>query len=260
MPVNKFILTALWHTGQHICLALAFSSRLPLPQSLQAGPDMEPDMAAAFVWLPLAGAILTLFACLPFLCGLFSSTWLAAWFWLLVYLWLGRGLHWDGLADVADGLGSGKKGTAFWQTVKDSRLGAMGVISLFLAGAGYLLCVQALLEAGRWGALPWAAALGRAFALTLPAVCPVHPQSELGKAAQSDRLPPRMALWGLFLAGLGFFCFSLTGLCLAFGAGLLFIRALAAAAARQGGFNGDFIGAAIVLTELAALFMLAAAA
>ena len=43
-----------------------------------------------------------------------------------------RGLHLDGLADTADGLGGGSTPEERLRIMKDSRIGAFGVISLIL--------------------------------------------------------------------------------------------------------------------------------
>lgn len=61
---------------------------------------------------------------------------LAALFWLAGEIWLTRGLHWDGVADLGDALGSCAKGKKFREILKDSRLGSFGAILLFLLLAG----------------------------------------------------------------------------------------------------------------------------
>ena len=53
---------------------------------------------------------------------------------LALTVWVTGGLHLDGLADTADGLGGGQHpGGRAWRIMKDSRVGAFGVISLILA-------------------------------------------------------------------------------------------------------------------------------
>ena len=155
-----------------------------------------------------------------------------------------------------DGLGSNKTGAAFWQVVKDSRLGSMGGLGIFLAGTGYLFTIDHLLAAGRWEAMPWAAALARALALLLPAICPLNPNAGLGKITQEASLSRKMLTWLFLLVVLGSIRFSIIGVCLTAGLSFLVICLLAANAAKQGGFNGDFIGAGIVLSELTAMLSL----
>ncbi|NUS09289.1 MAG: adenosylcobinamide-GDP ribazoletransferase, partial [Nonomuraea sp.] len=76
---------------------------------------------------------------------------------------LTRGLHLDGLADLADGLGSGKPAPEALDIMKKSDIGPFGVMTLLLtllvqaaalSGAGYPALLTACV-AGRL-ALPWA--------------------------------------------------------------------------------------------------------
>lgn len=126
--------------------------------------------------------------------------WLSAAYWLLLRWWpttvaaamvlalqagVTGGIHLDGFMDTADGLGSGKPREEALEIMRDSRTGAMGVISLMflllvkwsaLSGLARPAAERALVLApafGRW-AMVWAAAhygyarsgsgLGRAFA------------------------------------------------------------------------------------------------
>ncbi|WP_204045474.1 adenosylcobinamide-GDP ribazoletransferase, partial [Acrocarpospora phusangensis] len=59
--------------------------------------------------------------------------------------WVTRGLHLDGLADLADGLGSGKEGAGALEVMKRSDIGPFGVVTLVL---NLLLQVGALAQLG----------------------------------------------------------------------------------------------------------------
>lgn len=52
--------------------------------------------------------------------------------WVGSEIWISGALHWDGLADLGDALGSRASGEKFSLILKDSRLGACGAITLFL--------------------------------------------------------------------------------------------------------------------------------
>lgn len=88
----------------------------------------------------IIGLIITCAAYLIWLCG--GGQWpfafLAGWAWIFLEIWLTRGLHWDGVADVGDALGSGASGEKFRAILKDSRIGAFGAMSLcgLMAGQG----------------------------------------------------------------------------------------------------------------------------
>ncbi|MFI9200721.1 adenosylcobinamide-GDP ribazoletransferase [Streptomyces sp. NPDC053048] len=84
---------------------------------------------------------------------------------------LTRGLHLDGLADVADGLGSGKPAEDALRIMKQSDIGPFGVITLLLTLLGQVAALAQLYAAGRsHGAVAAvAAALAARCALTLAA-------------------------------------------------------------------------------------------
>jgi adenosylcobinamide-GDP ribazoletransferase len=67
---------------------------------------------------------------------------------------LTRGLHLDGLADVADGLGSGRPAEDALRIMKQSDIGPFGVLTLLLA-----LLAQIAALAGQFDASPWRGAL-----------------------------------------------------------------------------------------------------
>jgi adenosylcobinamide-GDP ribazoletransferase len=171
------------------------------------------------------------------------------------------GLHEDGLADTADGLGAVRDREAALRIMKDPRIGSFGALALVLA----LLAKIALLSligavAGWTGAA--AALLGghvasRALALAIVATLP-----NVGSAATSKSLPlaariGRAGLWlasgwcGLGLAGAAILAspaLCIAGLAAA-AIALLWMRRLFAR--RLQGFTGDCLGAAQQLCELA---------
>jgi adenosylcobinamide-GDP ribazoletransferase len=122
--------------------ALAFATRLPLPDTVPHAP-----LVRALRMLPMAGAIIgaasALFYVLGSAIGLQSP--LAAAVALGFQAWLTRGLHEDGLADFADGIGGGSSRERKLAIMRDSRIGTFGVLALLFV----ILCkVLALGEAG----------------------------------------------------------------------------------------------------------------
>lgn len=97
----------------------------------------------AMVLAPLVGLALGAVSCLPL--ALPGSELLGAALALGLLALLTRGLHLDGLADLADGLGSGRPAAQALDVMKKSDIGPFGVITLVLT-----LIVQcaALAEAG----------------------------------------------------------------------------------------------------------------
>lgn len=230
-------------------LALGFMTRLG-PARAAAPAELARTLRA----FPAVGLTLGLLWVAPFALGLgrglpwVQALLLAGW-----AFWLTRGLHDDGLADIGDAWGSGATGERFWAIVKDSRIGAFGVIALVLAYAGRIVLTQPLLAAGAWGGLLLAPVLGRLAALTL---------------ARLGRDLARPGLGGLFLAGattpvlsagiiqtclVGLFAVPWGTLVLALVLVLAVDLGLSRLARREAGLNGDFLGTAATLGELAGL-------
>ena len=185
------------------------------------------------------------------------QTMLAGFAWLALEMLLSRALHWDGLCDLADALGSFRTGDAFWEVMKDSRIGAFGATALAAVFAGQLLCASAHAAAGNWLVLALAPAWSRCQAtLAFGAVAPRNPASLGGRFAAGPTAGPRnLALLQLGLMALCLPAFGLPWRS-AFAACLVQACILAwiiRTAARHGGFNGDFAGASIELSQLAFL-------
>jgi adenosylcobinamide-GDP ribazoletransferase len=246
-------------------------TRLPLPLT----PPAEAAAIGRGAWaFPLIGAAIGAIG------G--GALWLAAWIGLpalaaaalaLGAMALATGaLHEDGLADTADGLGGGGSREAKLAIMRDSRIGAYGVLALVLATvlrAGALTSLPAISAAA---ALVAAAALGRAAATVPMALLPPARADGLGHATRGTS-PARavaaqviaalaagaalgLALWLREVAPRTVLVAGATALVAAASVGL----AVTALARRHiGGFTGDIAGAAAFLGETAALLALAAA-
>lgn len=105
---------------------------------------------------PLAGLVVGAFAAVPgvLLLALGAGPLLAAVATAAVPAALTRGLHLDGLADTADGLGSGKPAEDALRIMKQSDIGPFGVITLvFVLLAQVAALAQAYGESWAYGAL-----------------------------------------------------------------------------------------------------------
>jgi adenosylcobinamide-GDP ribazoletransferase len=116
-------------------LAFGMFSALPVPADRVPAADRSTS-AAALRWMPLVGAVLgalgTL-AALVFWRGYgVGSPLLGAVVVVAVLALLTRGLHLDGLADVVDGLGSGRPAEQALEIMKRSDIGPFGVAALVL--------------------------------------------------------------------------------------------------------------------------------
>ncbi|SFE97810.1 cobalamin-5'-phosphate synthase [Actinacidiphila alni] len=172
-----------------------------------------------------------------------------------------RGLHLDGLADTADGLGSGKPAQDALRIMKQSDIGPFGVLVLVLVLLGQVAALASCYGDGwRYGcaAAVLSAVTGRA-ALTLAARrgVPAARPGGLG-AAVAGVVPPVLA-------------FALAGACVLLCAALASLRGGVAAAValacselllrrcrrRFGGVTGDVFGALAEVATTVTLVILA---
>lgn len=229
-------------------LALGFLTRLG--PSREAAPE---DLAGCFVFLPLVGLVLGLAVSLPFGLGLFAGKpWVQAWLAAVLSAVLTRGLHLDGLADIADAFTAHLQPERFWRVVKDSRVGAFGVLALILALAGEVVLFQALFAAGNPWAVAWVFCAGRLAATGLGYMTRELARPGLGALFLAGAsLESALAALALTLAA-GVLLAPLPGLLAAVVVLPLAVYPLYRLARLVDGVNGDFLGAAVVLGELVA--------
>ncbi|MFI1256824.1 adenosylcobinamide-GDP ribazoletransferase [Streptomyces netropsis] len=153
--------------GDSLRFAFGTLTVLPVRVTRWDRPAARGGMLAA----PLAGLVVGGFAALTgalfLLLG--AGPMLAAVATVAVPAVLTRGLHLDGLADVADGLGSGKPAADALRIMKQSDIGPFGVVTLLLTLLGQVAALHELYTGG-WarGALAaLVAALAARCALTL---------------------------------------------------------------------------------------------
>lgn len=230
-------------------VALSFLSRLA-----PARTETPAAMAASLKAYPAAGLCIGLVALAPVMLGVFHGRpLLQAVLTVALAALVTRGLHWDGLSDLADAWGSGARGERFWEVMKDSRAGAFGVMGCCLA---MLLQVAALSEAlgnGATGGALFGFVLGRFLAVAL-----AHFAGRGGN--------------GMVRSGLGRFCLEgasagptlfallqtvLAGLLLCPAPVILWSGALSFVGVwgllrlgrSRGGVNGDFLGSVVIWGE-----------
>jgi adenosylcobinamide-GDP ribazoletransferase len=238
-------------------LAITLLTAVPLPGS-PGDPDRR-TAAAAMYWAPFVGLVLgiaaagVLLACQvghtgPLLAAVLATALLAL---------LTRGLHLDGLADLADGLGSRKAAAEALEIMKRSDIGPFGVVTLVLV---LLIQVTALARADQIGRGPVAivvAAVAARLAIMLACRQGVRAaQPGLGAMVAGTVNP----VSGILLAQAAVLGALAVGprYALALVASLVVSFALTAfAAGRLGGITGDVLGA--VAETTAAVCLLVAA-
>lgn len=223
-----------------------------------AGPVEPSAMRAAPAWFPLIGGLIGTSAAAawvlaePRLGGAYASV-----FALTVSAALAGGLHHDGLADTADGLGARGGSERRLAAMRDPSVGAYGTLALIAyallsltalaqlspsKAAAALVCGHAL---GRWSALPQLAWVAPARQDGLGATFGAGPFAIVAGSATACAV-------ALLLAGPGAGAIAL--------AGTVGATAVMALMAKRwiAGRTGDTLGASVLVTELIVYSALAA--
>ncbi|AET59723.1 cobalamin synthase [Paenibacillus terrae HPL-003] len=115
---------------QAMAAAFQFLSRLPVKAELDFSPELLKRSASYY---PLVGMVIGLIVwCFAALASLVLPPLPCAVLTLAVWVWLTGGLHLDGWMDAADALFSYRSRERMLEIMKDSRVGAMGVIACVL--------------------------------------------------------------------------------------------------------------------------------
>lgn len=124
----------LWHTSENqmikgLILSIQFFSRIPINMNVDFN---DKNIRYSIFYLPVVGAIigglggLIYYSISPF------NKLIASFLTLLVTIILTGGLHIDGLSDTFDGFLSNRDKERTLEIMKDSRIGAFGVLSIVL--------------------------------------------------------------------------------------------------------------------------------
>ncbi len=167
-------------------------------------------------------------------------------------------LHEDGLADCADGFWGASDTERRLEIMKDSRIGAYGVLALIFVIGLKWLALTSLIEANAlWAAVLVPAALSRSTMAGLMADLPFARQGGLARQIGKPRKPAAGIAFGLG-ALLAVVISGLAGIVAVIAVGAASIALAQFARAKIGGQTGDVLGAAQQLTELTSLLVLAA--
>ncbi len=233
-------------------LALMLLTRLPVGQmrgQVELGDAVWAYPLAGALTGGLAGAVFDLASHM----GLHALP--AALLTLAAAALLTGAMHEDGLADVADGFGGGGTRARKLEIMRDSRIGAYGVVALVLMLGLRGAFIAELPAAGMIAHLAGLGAMSRAALPVLMLALPPARAEGLGQSAGA-RVAPRRVLAGLGLAAI-IGCATLPGfaaVALVMGVAVV---AMGWLARRQiGGFTGDVLGAAQIVAETAGLGLL----
>ncbi|MDC7125362.1 MAG: adenosylcobinamide-GDP ribazoletransferase [Spirochaetales bacterium] len=228
--------------------AIRFLTIIPIPY--KADEDMK-KVAGSTIFYPLVGLIIggLLFLILKIVGLVFNPATTAV---FLISFWalLTGGLHLDGLSDLVDGLGGGRNREQTLEIMKDSRIGAFGVISLILHLFLKWRLSLDLIQANAWLIFLIIPMFARWNVLLSILIFPSARKDGLGSFFK------KYCGWYQPLAG-GIFSFAAAYLLLGLNAvlagaisSLLALLFSGVISKKLGGLTGDVYGAVIELSEL----------
>ena len=229
--------------------AVRFLTVLPLPRGW--GEDVE-DLARSAPLVPIVGVTIGA-AAAGFAWGMdraFSDL-LTSVLTVILLMAVSGGLHMDGLSDAADGLFSARPRARMLEIMRDSHIGAMGVMAIVSVFAVKAAALEGLPAGMRWRCVFLMPVAGRAALTISMAVLPyARPEGGLGSLffQRRSRMAGAWALLALLLAGWGIDCWRGVGAATAAALGAL---GLALYVYRKiGGATGDTLGAACEIVEV----------
>lgn len=241
--------------GRAFAAATAFLTRAPLIGRLRFGAV---DLPGAAVYFPIVGAAVGALvggaAVLQVELGV--PVLLAAVVAVALDVIITGALHLDGLADSADGL-AGRTPEHALAIMRDHGVGVYGTAAVVLS----LVAKTASLASG-----PSVAVVAAVYAVARAAPLPLAARLRYARADGTGRALVERLRWvsvtvGFFIAaGIAVACAGLLALPLLVVVAALVLAVGLAARRRLGGVTGDVLGAAVELTTVAGLFVVAVAA
>ncbi|WP_020677280.1 adenosylcobinamide-GDP ribazoletransferase [Geopsychrobacter electrodiphilus] len=238
-------------------LAISFLTVFPVGRDIKATPEMLGRSMGLF---PAVGLLLGLGLCVAnwMLQGLLPRAVLDCLLVLLLIAATGA-LHLDGVADLFDGLAGGKDRASMLEIMKDSRVGAIGVVGLVMVLLlKYLSLYHVPLEYKN-AALIFMPAAGRWMQVCLCCYAPyVRSEGGTGSAFVENVGQPEFLRATATLIVASLVLFSVKGIFLVFLLGIATMLILRYFESRLGGVTGDVLGAVTEMVEVLVLLLVLA--
>lgn len=235
--------------------ALSFLTLLPVGRN---AITEDKELARSMAFFPMVGLLIGLFFCLGYyLLSLLFPKPLVLWLTIGVLAFLTRGLHLDGWADTVDGLASGGTREEILEVMRDSRIGAFGVIGLILLLGAKYLALDQISNPSVPSTFILMTVMGRN---SMVLVCYRSPYARSGEGLGkpfSENLRFREMVVSLLSAfGIVLLVAGVRGVLVFLGVGLMSLSYRFFFIKKLGGITGDILGAANELTELLSILFL----
>lgn len=240
-----------------VAAAIGLLSRLPVRVNEAHATARGASAAWAY---PLAGLVVGLIACvvgqIALSLGLAAS--LVAGLIIATVVIITGAMHEDGLADAADGLWGGWDKTRRLEIMKDSSIGAYGVIALVLGlGLRWQALTVLIGVGGVWVPVLAAAMISRA--VMVPVMARLPHARDTGLSHAVGRPDEMTALIAIAIAVIGaLFLLQFSGLWVIAAAALSALACALIAKAKINGQTGDILGATQQVAEISMLLTLCA--
>lgn len=217
------------------------------------------DFSSALQWFPVVGLMLgVILYVIAFLWGILPFeqwSWGGAVILSALLVWLTRGLHMDGLADWADSLGGFGREKRL-SIMKDSSLGAFGVMAIVLGIVFKLIAFERIISSGTFSCLIIVPVISRNMLVELQTTLP-YARSEGMAGVFIKNATNRYRVISHLITLIMCVCFGFTGI-------MLYLSALAVTFFLKGmfrrqfnGITGDLLGTSNEIIEVVLLMMIA---
>jgi len=235
--------------------AISFLTILPVGAGIS--PEGK-DLARSMAFFPLVGLLIGLLLTLAYyLFSFLLPRPIVLWLTIGLLALLTRGLHLDGFADTMDGLSSGGTKEKILAVMRDSRIGAFGVIGLILLIGAKYLALDQISSASIYYSLILMTVTGRN---SMVSVCYRSPYARSGEGLAkpfTENLGPReIALSSVSTFGIALLFMGIKGILVFLGVSIFSLAYRFFFIRKLGGVTGDILGATNELTELLCLILL----
>jgi adenosylcobinamide-GDP ribazoletransferase len=240
---------------KNFLMAFSFLTILPVGRTGQAS---EKELARSMALYPFVGLLIGLLLALGYyLFSFFLPKPLVLWLLIALLSILTRALHLDGFADTIDGLASGGTREKILEVMRDSRIGAFGVIGLILLIGAKYLALDHISAPSLPYALVTMIVMGRN-SMVLVCYRSTYARSVGGLAKPfTENLGAREVIFSSASALIiSILLMGIKGAVIFLGVGLFSLGYRLFFKRRLGGVTGDILGAANELAELICLLLL----